>query len=100
MIATPRPHFDPSVEKAAYAAAAATMADQWVAGGCGSEEPMLTRDGRWVLRVFNFRYGQHGWLDLGTDVVTADKSYRCPSCGTALAEDPERVECGACQMLT
>lgn len=67
--------WDAEREAAAYARAIhgwqeydAAEADVWVAGGAGSEVPVL-RNGRHMLYVYNPWRDEHGWLDLSTDVV-------------------------------
>ena len=45
----------------------------WLAGAGGTEEPFTARDGRRLQRVWQPSTGQHGYLDLSTDIVTSDK---------------------------
>jgi hypothetical protein len=71
---------------AEYEAAEAEMADRWVPAGGGKEVPSRAKNGTRYLYVFNFATRQHGWLNLGTDVVEL--------------EDPFAVCCDQCQWLT
>jgi hypothetical protein len=48
------------------------QADRWVVAACGTEVPSVRPDGRRVLYVFNPGTGEHGYLDLATDVVEAE----------------------------
>ena len=52
-----------------YKRAMATQADQWVPACGGKEVPYLTRAGRRVLYVYNPGRREHGYLDMGTDIV-------------------------------
>lgn len=57
--------------QAEYVRSAELRSDTWVVAGCGSEQPFV-RAGRWYLRVYNFAFGEHGWLDLAEDIVYDD----------------------------
>jgi len=52
--------------------ATATRRDVWVPACGGTETPARARDGRTYLYVWNPGRAQHGWLDMGTDIVTFD----------------------------
>lgn len=56
-----------------YAQAVAEKADRWVAACGGLETPFLHNGAEW-LYVFNPSTGEHGYLNLGTDLVTEDYS--------------------------
>ena len=63
---------DASMEQGAtteYATAFAAHSDHWVPAHNGKEEPYRTRHGRRVLYVYNHARQEHGYLDLGTDIV-------------------------------
>lgn len=53
---------------AEYAQAQAAKADRWVAACGGHEEPFM-HDGVEWLYVWNPNTGDHGYLNLGTDIV-------------------------------
>ncbi len=55
---------------AEYAAAELAKADRWVAA-CGGSEVPFTHNGKTFLYVFNFATGEHGFLNMGTDIVQA-----------------------------
>jgi len=49
----------------------------WVAACGGLEKPMLVNGTRW-LYVWNGTTGQHGWLNLDTDIVYTDRDFVFP----------------------
>jgi hypothetical protein len=49
-----------------------TRADKWVVAYDGTEVPIRYRDGRTYLYVFNHATGDHGFLEMGTDIVRMD----------------------------
>ena len=51
-----------------YAIAMAEKADRWVAA-CGGNEIPFTHEGTEWLYVYNCRTNEHGYLNLGTDIV-------------------------------
>jgi len=55
----------PSTE---YLTAVKENADRWVAACGGSEEPFTHNGVRW-LYVYNPRREEHGYLNMGTDIV-------------------------------
>jgi hypothetical protein len=55
-----------------YRRAETMQADLWVPACGGAETPAKARDGRTYLYVWNPARCQHGWLDMGTDIVTFD----------------------------
>jgi hypothetical protein len=54
-----------------YAAAVAAEADTWVPACGGHEEPFLHNGKEW-LYVFNPATGDHGYLEMGADIVWED----------------------------
>jgi len=54
-----------------YAAAVEANADRWVPA-CGGLEVPFTRNGAEWLYVYNPRRDEHGYLNLGTDIVQED----------------------------
>ncbi len=56
---------------AEYAQAQAENADRWVAA-CGGHEEPFTHDGTEWLYVWNPSTGDHGYLNLGTDIVSEE----------------------------
>lgn len=58
-----------------YAAAVATRADRWVPANGGHETPTTYPSGATYLYVFNPYTGQHGYLDMSTDVVVTPTAY-------------------------
>ena len=54
---------------AEYLEAVTAKADRWVPANGGLEEPCTAKSGREVLYVYNPATGQHGYLDLDTDIV-------------------------------
>jgi hypothetical protein len=65
---------------AEYKAAQRLNADCWVAACGGQEEPTKARNGTTYLYVWNPAQEQHGWLDMGTDIVQLDDPYCCDMC--------------------
>lgn len=55
-----------------YEEARKGRADRWVPACGGHEKPTRYPDGRTYLYVFNFRDGQHAWLDTSTDIPRMD----------------------------
>lgn len=53
---------------AEYAQAVAENADRWVAACGGTEVPFAHNGAEW-LYVWNPSTGEHGYLNLGTDIV-------------------------------
>ena len=58
---------------AEYDLALATKADRWVAA-CGGHEKPFTHNGTEWLYVWNPSTGEHGYLNLGTDIVEENYS--------------------------
>lgn len=54
--------------QAEYIEAMSERRDAWVVGGCGTETPYIC-GGRWTLYVYNPATGEHGFLDMATDMV-------------------------------
>lgn len=52
--------------------AVAGKKDSWVPGAGGSEMP-FTSNGKRLQRVYNPKTREHGYLDLGSDIVTSDR---------------------------
>jgi hypothetical protein len=67
-----RPTVDTKHARREYARALSTRLDMWVVASCGDEQPVLGRDRRWTLLVFNAQSLEHGRLDLATDLVGPD----------------------------
>ena len=67
-----RASVDTKEARAEYRDAVATFEDKWVVASCGDEQPVLGRDRRWTLLVFNPSTAEHGRLDLATDMVGPD----------------------------
>lgn len=59
----------------AYEQAMAARADRWVVACGGTETPTRARNGREYLYVYNPARHEHGWLDLGTDIITHEDPY-------------------------
>lgn len=55
-----------------YQRAETMKADLWIPACGGTETPAKARDGRTYLYCWNAAREQHGWLDLGTDIVTLE----------------------------
>jgi hypothetical protein len=62
---------DPVIE---YRTAVTGRHDTWVPA-CGGLEPVSLINGRRIQYVFNPARGEHGWLDLDTDLVSMDPPY-------------------------
>lgn len=52
-----------------YQAAELNNADRWVPACGGNEEPFNSRSGLRLLYVYNFRTGEHRYLNLGSDLI-------------------------------
>lgn len=61
-------------ETTEYQTARISRADRWVPACGGFEVPYRDKLGHMVLYVFNHRTGQHGYLDVGTDIVYQDET--------------------------
>lgn len=54
---------------AEYREAVRYCRDKWVPACGGLEVPMIDRNRRRVLYVYNPRHRQHRYIDLGTDII-------------------------------
>jgi hypothetical protein len=61
-----------------FRSAMASRADRWVPGAGGKEQAYTNRHGARVQRVFNPKSGEHGWHDLGSDIVYSDRDPNTP----------------------
>lgn len=66
------------LETPEYHTARIAKADRWVPACGGLEVPYLDKLRRRVLYVYNFARHEHGWLDLGQDIVFADDNLTNP----------------------
>jgi len=59
---------------AEYNQAKASRADRWVPACGGNEQPFLANGTNW-LYCYNFGTGQHGYLNLDTDMIDPSPSF-------------------------
>lgn len=48
----------------------------WIPANGGTEKPFLTRTGRRLLYCWDYRNGQHAYLDCETDLILTDEEAR------------------------
>ena len=67
-------HWDTEKAVSEYWSACNRNADEWVAANCGTEVPFV-KNGTMYLYVWSPYTGEHGFLDMGTDIVMSDKEF-------------------------